>query len=74
MNLRGVVIPIDPFEGFPLDVTLGFPWPDLVVHLGLEEADDAFSQGVVIGVTDRSDWRVDLGLGQARSILDRQIL
>ena len=54
MNLRGVVIPVDPFEGFPLDFTHRFPWADLIDDLGLEEADDAFGEGIVVGVTDGS--------------------
>lgn len=63
-----VVIPIDPFQRFPLDFAHRLPWADLVdalpgkrlpsiaeKDLGLEQADDALGQGVVVGVTDGSD-------------------
>ena len=39
-----------------------------------EEADDAFSQRIVVGVANGSDREIDLGLGQALGILDRQVL
>ena len=41
-----VVIPIDPFKGFPLDFAHRFPRADLVDDLGLEQADDTFYQSV----------------------------
>ena len=69
-----VVIPIDPFEGFPFDLAHRFPWADLVDDLGFEQADDTFGQGIVIGIADGSDREIDLGFGQALGILDRQVL
>ena len=42
-----VVIPIDPFQRFPLNLTHRFPWTDLVDDFGFEEADDALGQGIV---------------------------
>ena len=63
-----VVIPIDPFQGFPFDLAHRFPRADLVdalpgkrlpsiaeKDLSFEQADDTFSQCIVIGVTDRPD-------------------
>lgn len=47
-----LVIPVDPLQGFPLDLTHGFPRAEELDDLGLEQADDAFSQSVVIGITD----------------------
>lgn len=58
----GVVIPVDPFEGFPLDLADGFPGAEELDGLGLEEAHDAFGEGIVIGIPDAADRSVDTGL------------
>ena len=69
-----VVIPVDPFQRFPFNLAHRFPRADLVDHLGFEQANHAFGQGVVIGVTDCADREIDLGLGQALGAFDRQVL
>src|SRR5215470_6761034 len=46
---RGVV-PAGPFAGGGLDLGGGFPWPQVVDHLGLVQADDALGQRVVVRV------------------------
>ena len=46
---------VRPFQGFPFDLAHRFPGADLVDDLGFEQADDAFGQGVVIGVTGGAD-------------------
>ena len=69
-----LVIPVDPLQGFPLDLTHGFPRAEELDDLGLEQADDAFSQSVVIGITDAADRGVDARLGQPLGISDREIL
>jgi hypothetical protein len=43
-------------------------------HLRLEEADDAFGQGVVVGVPDAADRGVDACFGQPFGVSDRQVL
>ena len=42
------VVSIDPFEGFPFDLTHRFPGAEEIDDLGLEQADDALGQCVVI--------------------------
>ena len=59
-----VVIPIDPFQGFPFDFAHRFPWSDLVDHLGFEQADNALGEGVIVGFANGSDRKIDLGFGQ----------
>jgi hypothetical protein len=56
------VVPVYPFQGFPFDLTDGFPWPHEVYDFGFEQADCAFGQGIVIAVTDASHGGVDTGL------------
>ena len=59
-----VVVPVDPLERLPLDIAHGAPLAEGVDDLGLEEADDAFGERIVVAVADGSDGRVDPGLGQ----------
>lgn len=40
-------------------------------HLGLEQADDGFCQGIVVRVPNTADRRLDAGLGEALGVLDR---
>ena len=42
--------------------------------LGLEEADDGLSQGVVVGVAPAPDGRLDARFREALGVADRQIL
>ena len=69
-----IVIPVDPFQGFPFDLTDGLPRAEKLDDLGLEQADDAFGQRVVIGIPDAADRSVDPGLCQSLGISDRQLL
>jgi hypothetical protein len=46
----GVAIPVDPFQGFPFDLTNRLSGAEALDALGLEQADDAFSEGVVVGI------------------------
>lgn len=68
------VVPVDPFQGFPFDLCRRFPGTEEVDDLGLEQADDALGQGVVVGISDTADGCVDAGLGQPLGVLDRQVL
>jgi len=42
------VVPVDPFQGFPFYLAHRFPGAEEIDYLGLEQADDALGQGVVI--------------------------
>jgi len=44
---RSVATPVDPYQRFPFDGTGGFPWPQPVNDLGLEQADNVFRKGVL---------------------------
>ena len=54
-----LVIPVHPFQCSPFDLTNRLPRSEELDDLGLEQADDAFSQSVVIGITDAADRGVD---------------
>ena len=78
---------VRPFQGFPFDFAHRFPWTDLVDALpgkrlssiavkdfGFEEANDAFGQRIIIGITNGSDREIDLGFSQPLGIFYRQVL
>ena len=48
-----IVLPIDPFLGFPFDFAHRFPRADLVDDLGFEQACDTLGQCVIIGIHRR---------------------
>lgn len=49
------IAPIDPFQGFPFNLSDRLPRPEEVDYLGLEQANDAFCQGVVVAVPDAAN-------------------
>ena len=65
-----VVEPVDPFERGELDRLEGAPWTTPVDHLGLEEADDGFSQGLVVGVANTAVRWLNPRLGEALGIAE----
>ena len=69
ISLRGPSV-----QGFPFDLTHALLRSEELDDLGLEKADDAFGQGVVIGVPDAADRGVDACLSQPLGVSDRQIL
>ena len=69
-----VIVPTDPVQGFPLNLANRFPCAEELNDFGLEQADDAFCQGVVIAVPDAADRCVDPGLGQPLCVPNRQVL
>ena len=69
-----VVIPVDPFQGFPFDLTSGLPGAEELDDLGLEQADDAFGESIVIEITDAADRGVDARPGQPFGVSNRQVL
>lgn len=68
------VVPIDPFQRLPFDLGHGFPGAEEVESLGFEQANDAFGQGVVVGIPDGANGRVDASFAQAVGVFDRQVL
>ena len=69
-----IVLPIDPFLGFPFDFAHRFPQADPVDDLGFEQACDTLGQCAVIGNTDGFDRKIDFIGGQSLGIFDRQVL
>lgn len=45
-------MPVDPFQGFPLDLANGFLDAEELDDLSFGQADDAFGQSIVIGISD----------------------
>ena len=66
------VVPVDPAEGGQLDVLDGAPrsLAGPTDQLGLVEAVDCLGEGVVVGVTDRSDRRDGADLGETFAVAD----
>lgn len=69
-----VIEPIDPFQGGifnRIDVT---PWAAMANDLGLEEPDNTFRQGVIVGIPGSAYRRFYADLRQAIRVSDREIL
>ena len=45
--MRGGIVPVDPFQGFPFDPADGFPRAQKVDDLGFEQTNRAFGQRIV---------------------------
>lgn len=69
-----VVEPVDVFQGGDLDLFNGPPWTAGFDQFGLEQADDRFGQGVVIGIADATHRREGSDLGEALGERDRPVL
>jgi len=54
-----LVEPIDPLQGFPLDLIFGLPRSQPIDHFGFEQADDRLSQGIT--VSNAADGRLQPG-------------
>ena len=65
-----MVEPVDPFQGFHLDLVDGAPGWSPANDLGLVKAVDCLSQGIVVGVTDASNRGFDARFGKAFGISD----
>jgi len=59
-----VVEPVDPFEGGQFEVVESSSWASVADQFGLVETDDRLGEGVIVGITHRSDRGVDAGLGE----------
>ncbi len=69
----GAVEPAEVLDDGELE--LGAGAPDAVGdQLGLEGVDEAFGQGVVVGVADRADAGEDAVVGQGLGVVDRGVL
>ena len=55
---------MDPLEGGELNVFETTPGPTSTDHLGLVEADDGFSQSVIVRVASAADGRLNARLGE----------
>ena len=53
-----------PLEGGELDVLRTTPGPASTDHLGLVEADNGFSQSVIVRVASAADGRLNTRLGE----------
>lgn len=69
-----VVEPMHPFQGCEFDVFKALPWAASPDHLRFEEADHGFCQGIVVGIADTADGRLDPGLTKTFSVSNGQIL
>ena len=69
-----VVEPVDVLQGSDLDLFGGAPGSAGLDQLGLEQADDRFGQGVVVGVADGADRGADPGGGQPLGEGNRGVL
>ena len=65
------VVPMHPLEGGELDVLETTPGPASTDHLGLVEADDGFSQSVIVGVASAADGRLNARLGEPLDVTRR---
>ena len=68
------VVPMHPLEGGELDILETTPGPASTDHLGLVEADDGFSQSVIVGVASAADGRLNARLGEPLGVTDRDVL
>ena len=68
------VVPMHPLEGGELDVLRTTPGPASTGHLGLVEADDGFSQSVIVRVAWVADGRLNTRLGEPLGVTDRDLL
>src|SRR5690625_2722472 len=69
-----MIEPIDPDQGGIFNLTGRPPRTLATDHLGLIQANDGFSQGIVVGVANGSDRPVDACFGQATGVSNREIL
>ena len=63
-----------PFQGFPFNLARRLLRTEEVDDLCLDQADDAFGQSVVVGISDAADRRIDPRLSQPLCVFDRQVL
>ena len=64
------VVPMDPFAGFPFDLTDGLPGAEQVDDFCFEEPDDGFGQSVVVTIPHTAYRRINPRLQQPLAIGD----
>jgi hypothetical protein len=69
-----VVEPVHPFQSRELDGLEATPWSAPMDYFGLVEAVDGFGEGIVIGISDAADRRLDTGFSQTLGAFDRDLL
>ena len=69
-----VVESVHPFERGEFHRFCVSPRATTLDYLGLEQAVDGFSEGIVAGIADAADGRLDPCVGQAFSVAERDIL
>ncbi len=70
---EAVVDPVHPFERGEFHHFCVPPRATTVDYLGLELAVDGFREGIVIGIADADDGRLDPCFGQALSVVERDV-
>ncbi len=63
-----------PLEGGELNVFETTSGPTSTDHLGLVEADDGFSQSVIVRVASAADGRLNARLGEPLGVTGRDVL
>jgi hypothetical protein len=69
-----VVEPAHPFQGRQLCVIEPAPGPAAMNQLGLEQADERFGGGVVVGVGGAADGGYRAGVGEALGVPHSEVL
>ena len=65
---------MQPFYGFPIELSGGFPRAEVFDHFRPERSDNGFDQGVVVAVSDASDLHVDSGFREPFGISDGLVM
>lgn len=69
-----VVEPVDPVERGRLDVFASLSGWRSMDHLGLVQAVDSLGQGVVVGVPNAADGRLQTGVDEALGVANGYVL
>src|SRR5690606_37946967 len=69
-----MIEPVDPCKRREFDGFKTAPWPLLSDQLGLVETDNRLSEGVVVGVSDATDGRLNAGFGESLSVANGHVL
>ena len=69
-----VIVPVDPLKCGIFDGLERPPWTPPMDHLGLEQAVDGFSEGVVVTVSYAADRGFDAGFGKSFCVFYADVL
>ena len=59
-----LVVPVQPFQGFPIEVSSRFQRIEVIDDLRLDQSDDGFGQGVVLAVAEANGQHVNSSLAE----------